>query len=263
MRSKLLNEHSDTYLFARKTGVGEPVLILHGLLGSSENWATVARDLAGSYTVFSLDLRNHGRSFHSDHFDYPVMAGDVKAFIDQQGLKNVAIIGHSMGGKTAMQFAFFYPEHVHKLVVVDIALRAYPPHNLNSVDALRRLDLTTISRLSQADEQLAADIPDISERLSHLKNLKREPDGTYHWRVNLEAIRRNYPFISEAVTGAGYAKECLFIRGVNSDYIQDADWEDILESFPRAKLETIPNAGHWVHVEARQMFVQTVRDYFD
>ena len=261
MQARPLNEHSDKYLFARQIGVGEPVLILHGLLGSSDNWISVARDLAEFYTVFSLDLRNHGRSFHSDQFDYPVMAEDVRAFIQQHELKKVSVIGHSMGGKTAMQIAYLYPEMLHKLVVVDIAPKAYPPHSLNAVDALLNLDLAAVSRLSQADQQLQAAIPDASERLSHLKNLKRGPEGTYHWQVNLEIIRRSYPFISEAVTNGTYAKACLFIRGWKSDYIQDADWDDVLECFPLARLESIPEAGHWVHIQARQLFVRTVLDY--
>ena len=160
-----------------------------------------------------------------------------------------------------MQFAYLYPEMLSKLVVVDIAPKAYPPHNLNAVDALFNLDLTSVSRLSQADEQLQVAIPDASERLSHLKNLKRSPDGTYHWQINLDAIRRDYPFISEAVTSGTYTKACLFIRGWNSDYIQDADWDDVLECFPLARLKSIPEAGHWVHIQARQLFVRIVLDY--
>jgi len=261
MQAKLLNKHSDKYLFASQIGSGKPVLILHGLLGSSDNWTTIARDLADHYTVFSLDLRNHGRSFKSDHFDYPIMAEDVRAFIQQYNLKKVSVIGHSMGGKVAMQLAFLYPEFLHNLVVVDIAPKAYPPQNLQAVDALLNLELGSISRLKQADEQLQQAIPDASERLSHLKNLKRGPKGAYHWQVNLEAIRRSYEFISGAVTNGTYAKACLFIRGWNSDYIQDADWDDVLECFPLARLESIPNAGHWVHIQARQLFVKTVLDF--
>ena len=261
MKPELLNEHSDTYLFARKLGSGPPVLILHGLLGSSDNWITVARDLSESHTVYSLDLRNHGRSPHGDPFDYRIMAEDVQRFIEQQALKDVSLIGHSMGGKTAMQFAYLYPEQISKLVVVDIAPRAYPPYNLTAIDALLELDLTAISRLNQADEQLQSAIPDASERMSHLKNLKRGTDGNYHWQVNLKGIRRNYPALSGAMIVGSYAKACLFIRGVNSDYIQDADWADVLDCFPQAQLATIPNAGHWVHIQAREAFVQTVLDF--
>jgi esterase len=145
--------------------------------------------------------------------------------------------------------------------VVDIAPRAYPPHNLIAVDALLDLDLAKVSRLSHADVQLQPAIPDTSERLSHLKNLKRGPDGDYHWQVNLKNIRNNYALISEAVDGGSYTKPCLFIRGVNSDYIQDADWDDIIECFPYARLVTIPNAGHWVHIQARQVLVGKILDY--
>ena len=261
MKSEPLNKNSDQHLFARKMGSGTPVLILHGLLGSSDNWTTVARELAEFHTVFSLDLRNHGRSFHSDHFDYPSMVEDVNRFIAQQGLKTVSLVGHSMGGKTAMQFAYHHPERLRKLVVVDIAPKAYPPQNLDAVNALFNLDLARVSKLSEADERLKASIPDTSERLSHLKNLKRGPEGTYYWQVNLEAIRNNYPFISDAVTNGTYRKECLFIRGGESDYIQEADWDNILTNFPLARLMTIPGAGHWVHIQARQVFVKTVRDY--
>jgi pimeloyl-ACP methyl ester carboxylesterase len=189
------------------------------------------------------------------------MAEDVKRFIQQHDLKNISLMGHSMGGKVAMQFAYLYPERLRKLVVVDIAPRAYPPHTLNAVDALLNLDLASVSRLSQADEQLQPAIPDTSERLSHLKNLKRGENGTYHWQVNLDTIRRNYQFISGAVTDGTYREASLFVRGVNSDYIQDADWDEVLECFPLAQLKTIPNAGHWVHIQARQLFVKTVLDY--
>jgi len=261
MQAKLLNENSDQHLFARQMGSGEPVLILHGLLGASDNWLTVARELAEKHTVFLLDLRNHGRSFHSDDFDYPSMADDVNRFIRQQGLKTVSIIGHSMGGKTAMQFAYLYPERLKKLVVVDIAPKAYPPQNIDAVNALFNMDLTRVSRLNQADELLKTSIPDTSERMSHLKNLKRDPDGTYYWQVNLETIRRNYSFISDAVTSGTYTKECLFIRGYESNYIQDVDWDDVLINFPLAQLKTIPKAGHWVHIQARQLFVRTVLNY--
>lgn len=261
MQPKLLNEHSGKHLFARQMGTGEPVLILHGLLGSGDNWTTVARELAEVCTVFLLDLRNHGRSFHSDHVDYQAMADDVQRFTAQQGLKAVSIIGHSMGGKTAMQFAYRYPDRLHKLVVVDIAPKAYPPQHLKAVDALRNLDLDAVSRLSQADERLQPAIPDKSERLSHLKNLKRTPQGNYQWQVNLEAIHRNFPSITAAVSGGTYAKDCLFIRGRDSDYIQDVDWDHVREHFPRARLETIPNAGHWVHIQARQVFIRTVLDF--
>ena len=245
-------------LNCRTTGAGRPVLLLHGLLGSGNNMGSLARHLQERYQILSLDLRNHGRSGQSCVMNYPAMAVDVLHFLERQGIDQCALVGHSMGGKVAMQLAFLYPECLHKLVVVDIAPKAYPPQNLQAVDALLNLDLTSVSRLSQADEQLQQAIPDPSERLSHLKNLKRGPEGTYHWQVNLEAIRRSYEFISGAVTNGTYAKACLFVRGWKSDYIQDADWDDVLECFPLARLESIPNAGHWIHIQARQLFVKTV-----
>ena len=248
-------------IYFEKFGSGDPVLILHGLFGSGENWCTIARELSDRHEVFVLDLRNHGQSFHSDHFNYDVMADDVMGFIQYHWLKRVAVIGHSMGGKTAMQFAFRYPDLVSKLVVVDIANKAYETINRDIIEALCALDTSQISKLKDADQLLKTSIPDRNLRWFLLKNLKGRNGFGYHWQINMRAIRNGNESLSKAVSGGPFTKPCLFIRGQYSDYIMDSDWPAMINGFPGAELKTIPNAGHWVHVDARDAFIASVAKY--
>ena len=257
-----MTEDSIGPLYYRKTGAGDPVLILHGLFGSGDNWHRIARELSGRYEVFAVDLRNHGKSPHSSQFDYNVMSDDLIRFVRHHHLDGISLIGHSMGGKAAMQFAFSWPDSVRKLVVVDIAPKAYAASDRQVIDALASLDLSMVSRLKDADEMLQAAIGDDAVRLFLLKNLKREKDGTYRWQINVDAIRTGYKRLASEVTGTPFEKPCLFIRGEHSDYILDSDWPDILEYFPKAKLVTIPGAGHWVHTDAPEAFIQAVLTYF-
>jgi len=245
----------------REHGSGRPVIILHGLLGSLENWQAIAVEIARYYKVFTLDLRNHGKSFHSGRINYPIMAEDLLSFIKYQKLQSVSIIGHSMGGKVAMQFAFSYPVHLKDLIVVDIVNRNYPPHWENIIEALWQLDISSLSSLNDADEMLRPHISDIKLRLFLLKNLERTSKGLYRWRINLEAIRRSYGTLCRKVEEKHYGKSCLFVRGEDSDYIQDTDWPENLKSFPKAYLITIPDAGHWLHIEAKEIFIRTVCKY--
>ncbi len=247
----------------REYGSGDPVLILHGLFGSGDNWRTVARSLSRKYKVFTLDMRNHGKSFHSDRFDYHVMMEDVVRFVRRHDLERVSMIGHSMGGKVAMNFALAHPDLVRKLVIVDIANKAYETQNQDIVEALYRLDVSKISKLKDADEMLREAIPETDMRLFLISNLKRQDDGRYQWQINVEGIRNGYQAISEKINGKPYPKPCLFIRGGQSEYIQDSDWPDILRVFPLAELVTIPRAGHWVHIEARDPFVHAVSTWLE
>lgn len=258
----MTNTHMKT-LYFETLGSGPPVLILHGLFGEGSNWHFIARDLSRKYKVFLIDLRNHGKSFHSDHFNYQVMADDLMEFIQHQGLHMVSVIGHSMGGKTAMEFAFRNPDVVHKLVVVDIANKAYQPIDDNIINALCSLDVSKISRLKEADVQLKKGISDQSLRLFLLKNLKSRNGDGYRWQINLNAIRNGNRSLSREVSGRPFSKPCLFVRGEYSQYIMDSDWTTILAYFPCAELVTLHKAGHWVHIDAREAFVAAVEKYLD
>jgi esterase len=233
-------------------GHGQPLLILHGLFGTLDNWKTLAKRLAETYNVFLVDLRNHGRSPHSNEHDYELMADDVRELIEDLKIPTPSIIGHSMGGKVAMKYALKYPTHIKKLVVVDIAPKAYPPHHDDIIDALKQVDLTVAKSRSDIDEQLAKSIKQEDVRLFLAKNVHRKDDGSYGWRMNLEAIDRNYENIAAAITAdVPFKKDTLFIKGGKSNYIKQEDlFSSIEHLFTQVEIETIPEAGHWVHAEA-------------
>jgi esterase len=243
-------------------GQGHPLLILHGLFGSLENWRTLSKVFSQSYHVFALDQRNHGHSPHSDVFNYHVMAEDLKEFLQYQGLSSTHLLGHSLGGKTAMQFALTYPEKVDTLIVVDIAPKAYPPGHDDIFAALFSLDAQDFRSRQEADAALAKHLPDLALRQFLLKNLERTATGGFRWRINLEAIHTNYPEILKSVAGTGqFHHPTLFIRGGNSQYIDSEDMPTIRTIFPQAQLVTIPNAGHWLHAEAPQAFAELVLNF--
>jgi pimeloyl-ACP methyl ester carboxylesterase len=248
-------------LHCKRYGEGDPVFILHGLFGSWDNWYPVARELSRGFCVYVPDLRNHGRSFHSPLFDYDVMAGDLQRLMDVLGVECAAFIGHSMGGKAAMRLAGVSPQRLQRLIVVDITHKAYPPAAAAGIQALARLDLKSVRRLKDAEERLRPDIPDPALRLFLLKNLDRLPNGVFRWKVNLDAIRDNLDRIYGPVAIHTCRTRCLFIRGARSDYIRDTDWTEVKRIFPRADLATIPAAGHWVHMDAKTAFLDTVRQF--
>src|SRR5712692_8194130 len=203
-------------LHYKKYGEGEshewPVLIiLHGLFGSLANWNTISNRLAGRFTVYALDQRNHGLSPHSDQFDYPTLAADLREFMQQQGIPQANLLGHSMGGKTAMQFALSYPELTQKLVVVDIAPRTYPAHHDQIIAALESVDVSQVKSRQEADDRLAQMLPELGLRQFLLTNLIREADGRYRWRMNLAGIKKNYHYILAGVTPGQFSKPALFI----------------------------------------------------
>ncbi len=243
-------------------GQGHPLLILHGLFGSLENWRTLSKVFSQSYHVFALDQRNHGHSPHSAVFNYRVMAEDLKEFLQYQGLSSTHLLGHSLGGKTAMQFALTYPEQVDKLIVVDIAPKAYPPGHDDIFAALFSLDARDFRSRQEADAALAKHLPDLALRQFLLKNLERTATGGFRWQINLEAIHTNYPEILKSVEGTGqFHHPTLFIRGGNSQYIDSEDVPTIRTIFPQAQLATIPDAGHWLHAEAPQAFAELVLNF--
>jgi len=249
-------------LYHRNEGRGEPLIVLHGLLGSSDNWRAMSQRLAQHFAVYSLDLRNHGRSPHAAEMNYPLMAGDVREFVEAHGLKRVFLLGHSMGGKVAMQFAVNYPAQVEKLVIVDIAPKTYPPSQRPLLAALRALDLEAIGSFAEADAALKPAIPETAMRQFLLKNLSRDEAGAFRWRIGLGAIWENYDSLIQAVSiERPFEKPTCFIRGGRSDFIADADSALIRRAFPRARIETIEGAGHWVQSEAPEQFYRAVSGF--
>jgi pimeloyl-ACP methyl ester carboxylesterase len=249
-------------LYFRVQGEGFPLIIAHGFLGSSENWRAASGRLAAHYRVYSLDLRNHGLSRHSYKMNYQLMAQDAYQFLEEHGLASCFILGHSMGGKVAMHFALEFPDRVEKLVVVDIAPRAYAPFHRSILQAMRTLQLESLSSFADADRALSETIPEPAVRQFLIKNLARQPDGRLAWKINLDAIERNYDSLAGAVvSGHPFAKPACFIRGARSNYIQEHDLTSIRESFPRAEIHTIEQAGHWLHVEAPERFLTIVTNF--
>jgi pimeloyl-ACP methyl ester carboxylesterase len=249
-------------LNSKMIGQGPPLVILHGLFGTLDNWQTLAKQWAQDYTVVLIDLRNHGRSPHVDTHDYPAMAHDVKEFLENHFIYETHLLGHSMGGKAAMQFAADYPDMLAKLVVVDIAPKVYPGGHEVILDALSDLDLATITERSEADDHLARRIPEPGIRQFLLKNLTRSKDGGFEWKMNLPVLLEYYTAILDnVVMSAPYPGETLFVRGARSNYIEDADVPTLQQWFPASQLVTIPDAGHWVHAEQPDALRDVVSEF--
>jgi len=244
----------------KQFGQGAPVIILHGLFGTLDNWQTIARRLSENHTVFIIDQRNHGRSPHHDEFNYEVMAEDLRDFMEAQWVYEATIIGHSMGGKAAMQFALNYGEMVEKLIIVDIGPQKYKGGHQTIFEALLALDLPKVENRKDAENQLATRIDEVAVRQFLLKNLTRNKEsGQYQWKMNLPAIHTNYEHILETIeSDYTYDGETLFINGGKSDYLSPSDMPNVQKLFPQATLKTIPEAGHWVHAEAPNEFFEIV-----
>ncbi len=256
----------DNSLFFNAYGEGPGALvILHGFLGSSANWHTLARTIfAKDRRVLTFDARNHGRSFHDDGFSYPLMADDVVRALDHEGIERATFLGHSMGGKTAMHLALEHPDRTDALVVVDMAPRAYPPHHHTILDALNRVDLSLVTSRQEAEAALEAGVPDQGVRQFLLKNLVAQPGGGYRWAINLPVLTARYAEVTRAVeSDRTYDGPVLFVRGERSTYIRDADVPGIEKLFPAAQVVTIPGAGHWVHAEAPQALAGAVVAFMD
>ena len=251
-------------LFFRQTGdAGPPIVILHGVFGSSDNWLTVGKTIATrGYRVFSLDQRNHGQSPRADDQSYVSMAADLHEFLIDQQLDNPVLLGHSMGGKTVMQYAMDYRNTFSKLVVIDIAPRFYPVHHRDIVRGLNAIDLTGLASRNEADAVLSQYEPLVAVRQFLLKNLYRNEQGRFGWRLNLPVIERELHGIGDELTNARIVTEpTLFIRGSESPYITDEDIPAIRRIFPNARIETIQGAGHWVQAEKPVEFVETLMKF--
>jgi esterase len=249
-------------LHSRAFGDGPPLVILHGLLGSLDNWVPMAQKLAENFRVLLLDLRNHGRSPHAEVFNYDAMAGDVRRFLSGERINATHLLGHSMGAKVAMRFAQLHPGAVDKLVVVDMSPREYPPRFDTLLDAMHVLDLGLYQRRDEVDRALRVSVPDKTLRQFLLKNLGRDEAGRLFWKPNLASLRANYANVRGALpTATRFDGPTLFIRGENSDYIRNSDPPRILEMFPRATWQTIHGAGHWVHADAPDGFAEIVSEF--
>ena len=246
-------------LAAVEYGAGPPLAILHGLFGSSRNWASMAQRLAAHHRVIAIDLRNHGASPWAETMDYREMADDVRATLQARGYDRFALLGHSMGGKVAMTAALDHGAAVERLIVADIA------PILDRVKAMRGLDLANIKRRSVADAALAPMIPDPAERAFLLQNLILE-ESQARWRLNLEAIEREMPRLvgfPAIQAGRTYDGPSLFVAGDRSDYLRPEHEPAIRRLFPKAEIANIDNAGHWLHAEQPAAFLAVVEAFLN
>jgi esterase len=247
----------------RKVGEGKPVVILHGLFGSSDNWQTFGKQLAGSgYAVYMVDLRNHGLSPHDVALNYSVLAEDVHELFLSEHLQAAVLIGHSLGGKTAMTFSFQHPESVKGLVVVDIAPRQYPIQHRYVLDALLSVDLNTVKSRQEVEAQLSKHLNETSVIQFMMKNLYWKEKDRLNWRFNLEAINSQIESVGKATKPENhFSKPTLFIKGEKSDYITYDDEREIFELFENVEVKSAPGAGHWVHAENPSFLLEVVRTF--
>lgn len=247
-----------TMLHSTIIGEGDPLIILHGFLGMSDNWKTLGIQYAkNGYEVHLVDQRNHGKSFWDDEFNYTILAEDLKRYLEYHGLSEVRILGHSMGGKTAMTFACAYPEYVTQLLVADIAPKFYPPHHQYIIDALTALPIDEINSRNQADFLLAEHLHDWGIRQFLLKSLHWIEKGRLAFRFNLAILSERMEEIGEGIGSTdSYEGPTLFLRGSRSEYIHTDDLTEIKRHFPKAHLETIDDSGHWLHAENPVQFLE-------
>ncbi len=232
-------------------GTGDPVIILHGLFGMLDNWQTIAKKLAEDYMVYIVDQRNHGKSPRMDDISYTLMAEDLAAFMESQWIHSAHIIGHSMGGKTAMQFAMAFPDMVETLTVIDISPTASTRGHDEVFAALNAVDIAQLDKRSDAAESMAAHIDDMGVKQFLLKNLTRRKEGGYAWKMNLPVLEKHYERILDPIIStSSYDGSTLFIKGGRSRHIMDGDLEVMRTLFPNYQMNEIPDAGHWVHADA-------------
>jgi len=249
-------DNNQKILHSKILGKGTPLLILHGLLGMGDNWISLSKQYADNgFEVHLIDQRNHGKSFHSHEMNYKVMNQDLKKYIAHYQLKNCYIMGHSMGGKNAMNFAIHYPELLQKLIVVDIAPKYYAPHHQVIFEAIKNINLTLYIKRKEIDIFLSKKIASPAIRNFLLKNLKRNNLNKFEWKANMAVLESSLEELGEALPiNSKFDKPTLFIKGQKSPYIDLADYKMIKKHFPQTTLLEIPNAGHWVHAEQSAYF---------
>jgi len=248
-------------LYHRILGEGRPIVVLHGLFGYSDNWQTHAKKLSEYYQVILVDQRNHGHSPWSEEFTYDFLVDDLKVLVDDLKLEKIILLGHSMGGKTAMRYAQRYPNDLEKLIVVDIGVKRYPAHHDQILDGLRAVETKNLSSRSLAEEQMEPFIPSYGIRQFLLKNLYWKEKGKLEWRMNIPVLEREMGNVLVGLPDEEVFTPTLFIRGLSSDYILDEDITLLENRFPDMQLVSIENAGHWVHAEAPEEFIEAVLSF--
>jgi len=246
----------------KKYGTEGPILIiLHGLYGMLDNWHTLATQFSQEFQVYLIDQRNHGKSPHTDEFNYEILSEDIYEFLLEHNLDNINLLGHSMGGKVAMFFAMEYPEYLNKLIIADIAPKAYKPHHQVINEALQGIDFSTINKRTDAENWLSSKGLQNSEIQFLLKNLVRGDNG-YEWKMNLSSLTANNAEVNKEINPTKvFNKDTLFIKGSESKYIKLDDYERIMQQFPCAKIEVMEGSGHWLHADNPVLFKEIVSGF--
>tara|TARA_B100000401_G_C52780922_1_gene708231 strand:+ start:530 stop:1288 length:759 start_codon:yes stop_codon:yes gene_type:complete len=245
----------------RKYGSGEPLLILHGLFGSSDNWQTLGKKFSEDFQVYLIDLRNHGHSPHSIDFSYELMANDINELILSEKLEKVNLLGHSMGGKVAIRLVQLFPFHIEKLIVADIGVKKYPMHHEHIIAGLQSINLKETKSRSEARKVLTNYVKEEGVQQFLLKNLYWKEKGLLCWRMNLDVLVEQMPEILKEMPKEISLTPTLFLRGEKSKYILEEDFDLLHEIFPNSEIETVYNAGHWLHAENPLDFYELVTDF--
>lgn len=248
-------------LFYRELGEGQPLIILHGLFGSSDNWYTLSKTFATQYKVFTVDQRNHGQSPHTPEHTYELLTSDLEEFIANNNIEQPILLGHSMGGKTVMNYALKNPSLVSKAIVVDMMPKSYPVHHDHIVEGLESINLSTLTSRNEADRILSEKIPEPDVRQFLLKNLTRSENGSFVWRINLPVLSKSIAAMVDSLVYTGkFEGPALFIKGVKSNYYKPGDENKVAELFPNATWATL-DTGHWVQAEKPTEFADAVLNF--
>ena len=250
-------------LHFKKIGDGQPLLIIHGLFGSSDNWGTLGKKFAENHTVYLIDQRNHGHSNHDEIMNYEAMAEDLMELINDENIKDPILLGHSMGGKTAMTFTQKFPSVLSKLIVADIGVKGYPMHHEHIIEGLNNIDLNVVKSRGEATKILANYVKEFGIQQFLLKNLFWKEKGILAWRMNIPVIVKNMSSILGEVPNVASQTTTLFLRGEKSNYILEDDFDNISDVFPNSTFETIYNAGHWLHAENPNDFYSIVSEFIE
>ena len=245
----------------KEYGKGEPLIVIHGLLGMLDNWSSHARKWSEHYRVITIDARNHGRSGHDEVMDYEVMKEDLKELLDSLDINDAFLLGHSMGGKIVMKFAQNYAYRVKNLIVADISPCSYPVRHDLILEALNSVPLDRLEKRIDADDYLAKYIPEAGIRQFLMKSLYRKKEGSFGWRFNLPVITENIDKMGDAILDARFPGKTLFIRGTQSNYIKEEHKGEIDLVFPDNEIVDIKDAGHWLHAEKPEEFGKIVMDF--